>query len=153
MKIKKIFQGTLPENKILNEKSESQIDTYSCDYINSIIESGKNEKGSWTKFANGTMIVTQKIVASANIVVADGNLFRGNLGSLPDFPIEFSEPPIINLTLTNAFKILIAGQEGSSTTKRAFDCDGIPAIIGIHSATNRTIENVIVNVIAIGNWK
>lgn len=36
MKIKKIYQGTIPTNKILNEKTESNTDTYSCDYINSM---------------------------------------------------------------------------------------------------------------------
>lgn len=34
MKIKKIYQGELPENKILNTESTSQTDTYSCEYIN-----------------------------------------------------------------------------------------------------------------------
>lgn len=34
MKIKKTFQGVIPENKILNAESASQTDTYSCDYIN-----------------------------------------------------------------------------------------------------------------------
>ena len=36
MKIKKIYQGSLPENKILNENSNSQTDTYSCDYLNNL---------------------------------------------------------------------------------------------------------------------
>lgn len=36
MKIKKIYQGTIPTNKILNEKTESNTDTYSCDYINGL---------------------------------------------------------------------------------------------------------------------
>lgn len=36
MKIKKIYQGELPENKILNTESTSQTDTYSCDYINGL---------------------------------------------------------------------------------------------------------------------
>ena len=34
--IRKTFQGVMPENKILNSESNSQTDTYSCDYINSI---------------------------------------------------------------------------------------------------------------------
>lgn len=34
MRIKKMYQGQLPENKIVNTKSNSQTDTYSCDYIN-----------------------------------------------------------------------------------------------------------------------
>ncbi len=36
MKIRKKFQGILPENKILNIESTSQTDTYSCDYINNL---------------------------------------------------------------------------------------------------------------------
>lgn len=36
MKIKKIYQGSLPENKILNKNSNSQTDTYSCDYLNNL---------------------------------------------------------------------------------------------------------------------
>lgn len=38
MRIKKMFQGQLPENKIVNTKSNSQTDTYSCDYINTTNE-------------------------------------------------------------------------------------------------------------------
>lgn len=38
MKIKKTFQGSLPENRILNTDSSSQTDTYSCDYINDVSE-------------------------------------------------------------------------------------------------------------------
>lgn len=34
MKIRKAFQGTIPENKILDTYSESNTDTYSCNYIN-----------------------------------------------------------------------------------------------------------------------
>ena len=34
MKIRKAFQGTVPENKILDTYSQSQTDTYSCNYVN-----------------------------------------------------------------------------------------------------------------------
>ena len=34
MKIKKMYQGTIPENKIMNTKSDSKTDVYSCDYLN-----------------------------------------------------------------------------------------------------------------------
>lgn len=37
MKIQKTFQGSVPENKILNTDSNSQTDTYSCDYIKKIL--------------------------------------------------------------------------------------------------------------------
>ena len=36
MLIEKVYQGTLPENKIMNEKVDSTSDTYSCDYINNL---------------------------------------------------------------------------------------------------------------------
>lgn len=42
MRIKKIYQGELPENKIVNEKIDSQTDTYSCDYINNLSFEGGN---------------------------------------------------------------------------------------------------------------
>ena len=35
MKIKKMYQGNLPDNKIVNGYSTSQTDTYSCSYLNS----------------------------------------------------------------------------------------------------------------------
>ena len=34
MKIRKAFQGTVPENKILDTYSTSQTDTYSCNFVN-----------------------------------------------------------------------------------------------------------------------
>ena len=34
MKIRKAYQGTVPENKILDTHSTSQTDTYSCNYVN-----------------------------------------------------------------------------------------------------------------------
>lgn len=121
----------------------------------SISESGSNDAGSWIKFNNGFMIVTQhKICDPVDITVADGQIFRGNIGTLPDFPIEFSEPPVVSLILTNAFKVILAGQEGNTTTKRAFDNFGVSEIIGVESATNRiNIENINIHLIAIGKWK
>lgn len=53
MKIKKTFQGSLPENRIFNTDSSSQTDTYSCDYINdssvvvSASEPKENRKKIW----------------------------------------------------------------------------------------------------------
>ena len=120
----------------------------------SIKESGSNSNGNWIKFNNGFMIVTQhKICDPVIINVADGQIFRSNIGTLPDFPIEFSEPPVVSLTLTNAFKVILAGQEGNTTTKRAFDNYGTPAIIGVESATSQNIENINIHLIAIGKWK
>jgi hypothetical protein len=49
MKIKKMFQGTLPTNKIMNTKNTSKTDTYSCDYVNKLNTYSTEEQviGTW----------------------------------------------------------------------------------------------------------
>lgn len=34
MQLRKVFQGEIPENKIMNSYTESNTDAYSCDYVN-----------------------------------------------------------------------------------------------------------------------
>ena len=38
MRIRKVYQGNLADNKIVNTDSNSQTDTYSCDYINGALD-------------------------------------------------------------------------------------------------------------------
>ena len=49
MLIEKVYQGTLLENKIMNEKVDSTSDTYSCDYINKLNTYSTEEQviGTW----------------------------------------------------------------------------------------------------------
>jgi hypothetical protein len=42
--IQKKFQGTIPENKILDTYSESQTDTYSCNMVNELVGSGVSDE-------------------------------------------------------------------------------------------------------------
>lgn len=44
MKIKKIYNGVVPNGKILNLKSTSQNDTYSCSYINDNLSNNYDER-------------------------------------------------------------------------------------------------------------
>lgn len=39
MRIKKTFQGSLPENTVVNTQSDSQTNAYSCEYANNNIKS------------------------------------------------------------------------------------------------------------------
>jgi hypothetical protein len=39
MRIKKTFQGSLPENTVVNTQSDSQINAYSCEYANNNFKS------------------------------------------------------------------------------------------------------------------
>ena len=49
MKIKKMYQGTVPENKIMNSYTESNTDAYSCEYINILNTYSTEEQriGTW----------------------------------------------------------------------------------------------------------
>lgn len=49
MKIKKMYQGTVPENKILDTYSTSATDTYSCNYVNGLVTYSTDEirVGTW----------------------------------------------------------------------------------------------------------
>lgn len=49
MKIKKMYQGTVPENKILDTYSTSATDTYSCNYVNGLETYSTDEVriGTW----------------------------------------------------------------------------------------------------------
>lgn len=65
MKIKKMYQGQVPLNKILNVKSNSQIDTYSCDYVNKLNDYSTDEviTGNWI---NGKPIYRKVISLTAS---------------------------------------------------------------------------------------
>lgn len=49
MKIKKTFQTTVPTGKVLNSYTESNVDTYSCDYINGLetYSTSETRVGTW----------------------------------------------------------------------------------------------------------
>ena len=75
MKIQKKFQGTIPENKIVNTYSTSQTDTYSCDYVNKKLD-GISTKSKMTigLSANQTHNSTTK-VALNTVMNSIGNKF------------------------------------------------------------------------------
>ena len=49
MRIKKMYQGTVPENKILDTYSTSATDTYSCNYVNGLetYSTSETRVGTW----------------------------------------------------------------------------------------------------------
>lgn len=96
MKIKKTFQGSIPENKIVNTQSDSQTDTYSCDYINNnvgIVESGSNENGNWIKYANGILKQYGKNTINTTTAVALPYGGYRSYGIYITFPIDFVDTP------------------------------------------------------------
>lgn len=72
MRIKKIYQGTIPSNKIVSTYTETNTDTYSCEYLNDhlggypvgaiYISTNSTSPaslfgGTWERFGNGRTLV------------------------------------------------------------------------------------------------
>lgn len=59
-KYNRITGGLVPKTT----KTTSDTETYSCNYVNGIVESGSNANGNWIKYNDGTMICTKRIEPS-----------------------------------------------------------------------------------------
>lgn len=71
MRIKKAFQGKIPENKIMNVDSDSETDTYSCKKINEMV--------------GGAGSVTPEDVANWNAELTEPDIYSGT--TVPDATI------------------------------------------------------------------
>lgn len=79
-----------------SEYTESGEDTYSCNYINGIIESGSNENGNWIKYEDGTMICYMKRqYNNINITTVWGNVYESPALYLGNLPQTFIEIPMV----------------------------------------------------------
>ena len=105
MKIKKIYQGELPENKILNTQSTSQTDTYSCEYINNLGTGGGSSSG---------VVLYENAEGNSGNVTLTGNLsdysyFEVYYGSSTP-KIFISKFPVGNILFTLEYIICAAVQ-------------------------------------------
>ena len=114
-----------------------------------IVGSGSNENGNWVKWADGTMVVLQEYFDTKTIYVTMGSLKRVGLKAPPDFPQEFKEPPIVQITLQHAWLAWLMGIEGNATTTNATGKELIP----IASVEQTTLTDVKIHILAIGKWK
>lgn len=125
------------ENSFKSNKTISDKDTYSCNYVNSIIESGSNSNGNWVKFNDGTMIEY-----GINYGVNDN--YR-----LITFPIEFKTIEIV-LSTINAYS------EGYIYNSQIYDfntknCKAVVLYATINGAWNKGSNQF--SWLAIGKWK
>lgn len=98
MRIKKMYQGGLPENKILNIQSESSTDTYSCDYINnlnfSVDELDELPVDSIVEYAgtdvpDGWELVEETNIGKSLISISGGGEKTYTIGAWVWTPLEF----------------------------------------------------------------
>lgn len=137
------------ENSFKSIKTISDTDTYNCNYINNIVESGNNDNGNWVKFEDGTMICTGTITATIDCTNTWGTLYYGQNNDKYNFAQSFIKPPILNLqyTTTGAMSFIPIVYSGI-----VIDKDGFKRI---EIARPNSVTNLGVKVyfIAIGKWK
>lgn len=155
MIIRKIQQPSdFPTNSISNTKTTGTTNTYSCDYINGIVESGSNDNGNWIKFIDGTMICTAtKLFENVNVTNSWGSLYETEDLTLGNFPQSFiSTPTGINCVMINNSNSSKKGSAGFieyivQTTASSW---GKTAIV---KPVSSTAANISLSLIAIGKWK
>ena len=141
-----------PSNSISNAKTTGTTNTYSCDYINGIVESGSNSNGNWIKFVDGTMICyeTFSIGGTTTDGQKDGSLWYVDINLQHRFAQKFISKPIIRInayTSENAdLHYLWVCTKYNSVTTSSF------GNYRIYSPTN-TAMLVSLDYIAIGKWK
>ena len=138
-KYNRITGGLVPKTT----KTTSDTETYSCNYVNGIAESGSNENGNWIKFVDGTMICNCSVTRNIANTNAWNNLFIGDIQNIP-FPQTFIELYTCNIDLhctRNLWKM----------------SNNIPTVSGTGSmfsvSPESFTEDIQICVIAIGKWK
>lgn len=95
-KYNRITGGLVPKTT----KTTSDTETYSCNYVNGIVESGSNENGNWIKFNDGTIICTKSIDVSFDTYSQDGIIYFYDLTNL-NFPQTFTIIHSINVNFNS----------------------------------------------------
>lgn len=145
-----LVEGDVKVPIVNNEYTESTTDTYSCNYINGIVESGSSTNGNWTKWADGTMIIDKVVLGTANITNAWGSLFVSADINLGSFPVAFIETPtvVVSPQTQTGTQYMLIGQGGSgyATNTNA----GFVALVRPNSRTDVAYR---LEVIAKGKYK
>lgn len=138
-KYNRITGGLVPKTT----KTTSDTETYSCNYVNGIVESGSNENGNWIKFVDGTMICNCSVTRNIANTTPWNNMYIADIQNIP-FPQQFIELYSCNIDLYS--------------TRNAWRMSGgIPTISGTGSmfsvSPESFTEDIRFCVIAIGKWK
>ena len=135
-----------PSNQIHDAYSTSTTDTYSCNYINSIVESGSNTNGEYIKYADGTMICTKKVsYVGLQFTIAWGNAYESPPVELGDYAQEFVDIPLMFISCATS----TAAAEGLGNTKTDYG----RVIFYRPIRTDATTYVYTFYLMAIGKWK
>ena len=121
--------------------------------INSVVENGTNDNGSWIKFADGTMICRFTQIINVAVTNAWGSLYGGKF-SVHDYPQEFIDIPEASITLVanndGNYGGWIGNNGGTDDIRPTKKNIGEFVILRPTTSSNGVYK---VQVIAIGKWK
>ena len=141
----KAFQSAGTVANVAITKTLSDTDTYSCNYINSIIETGTNSDGSWIKYNDGTMICyITKEYNNVNIINSWGSVYESDRIQLGNFPQQFINIPTVTASCVRGSSVFL---EALSPTNTSIGETWFMRPVS-QSNTSPTIS-----FIAIGKWK
>lgn len=114
------------------------------------VESGSNTNGSWTKWADGTMIINKTVLGTANITNAWGSLYISADINLGDFPVPFIEIPtiVVSPQTQTGTQYMLIGQGGSG-----YGTETNAGNVALVRPNSRTDVAYRLEVIAKGKWK
>lgn len=115
-------------------------------YPNVIVEKVVNSNGTAIKYADGTMIVTQRVGISRSISSSWGNNFISPAINLPDFPVAFTTLYSCVYSLESKLYNAWIMSRSPNYKTRAAGCFLI-------SPENITTFTGYINVFAVGRWK
>ena len=123
---------------------------YVDDSVNGIVESGSNTNGSWTKWADGTMIINKTVLGTANITNAWGSLYVSADINLGDFPVAFIETPtiVVSPQTQTGTQYMLIGQGGSG-----YGTETNAGYVALVRPNSRTGVDYRLEVMAKGKWK
>ena len=129
--------------------STSTTDTYSCNYINNIVETGSNANGTYVKYSDGRMEcykrVTQKNVKLTNSWYGLYTNENDTMLDLGNYAATFIEEPVVNITYMGGNGCWIINNNGHSASS--------PGKVQLCTVSSRTIGTCILDITAKGKWK
>ena len=129
--------------------STSTTDTYSCNYINNIVETGSNANGTYVKYSDGRMEcykrVTQKNVKLTGTWYGLYTNENDTMLDLGNYAATFIEEPVVNITYMggNGCWLINNNQHSASS----------PGKVQLCTVSSRTIGTWILYITAKGKWK
>ena len=135
----------LPLDDIKTTETLSDTKTYSCNYINGIIESNSNANGSYVKYIGGTLICRKTVTENISITTSWGGMYEGSM-NLGNTPATF---------INNTYQIALTPQDGSGVLVEQAGVNRTTTSFGTATLVrpNSTTATPKLDIIAIGKWK